>query len=104
MYTIINQHEFADIIASDEYNNFSYSQACALYDYLEEFYEDGNGMQMDKVAIRCEYAVYNTVEEYIADYSYLFDDDFKAESFDDVQDADNIAVHDDDFIIINTNY
>ena len=57
-------------LRSEQYkNNFSYEGLEALYNYLEEYSEDlGEDIEMDVVAFSCEFAEYNSIEEFQEDY------------------------------------
>ena len=55
-------------------NNFSYSGKKALFNYLEEYEEDtGEEIELDVIAICCEFTEYENVEEFIKNYddSYI---------------------------------
>ena len=67
----INLSTFRDyFLRSEQYkNNFSYEGLEALYNYLEEYSEDlGENIEMDVVAFSCEFAEYNSIEEFQEDY------------------------------------
>lgn len=50
-------------------NNFSYDGKRVLYDYLIELEEDtGKEMELDIIAICCDYSEYENIEEYLNDY------------------------------------
>ena len=57
-------------LRSEQYkNSFSYEGLEALYNYLEEYSEDlGENIEMDVVAFSCEFAEYNSIEEFQEDY------------------------------------
>ena len=57
-------------LRSEQYkNNFSYEGLEALHNYLEEYSEDlGEDIEMDVVAFSCEFAEYNSIEEFQEDY------------------------------------
>ena len=52
-----------------ERENFSYDGLKALFEYLEE-YEEGTGeeIELDVIALCCEYAEYDSLKEYNDDY------------------------------------
>ena len=51
-------------------NNFSYSGKKALFDYLEEYEEDmGEEIELDVIAICCEFSEYENVQEFVGNYS-----------------------------------
>ena len=50
---------------------FTYEGLNALFDYLEE-YEDGTGetIELDVIALCCEYTEYKNIREYNDEYNY----------------------------------
>ena len=64
MYTQVSRNNFHDAFKGGTYqDNFSYEWLNALYDYLEE-YEEGTDtkIELDVIAICCEYTEYNNLE------------------------------------------
>lgn len=60
---------FCDGFSPNRENNFSYEGKRALFDYLEQYEEDcGQEIELDIVALCCEYVEYENVEEYLKDY------------------------------------
>ena len=50
-------------------NNFTYEGLNALYDYLEDLGDDiGEQIELDVIAFCCEYAEYESLEEFQEDY------------------------------------
>lgn len=50
-------------------DQFSYAGRCALYDYLESLAEDtGEPIELDVIAICCDYSEYEDIEEYNKEY------------------------------------
>jgi hypothetical protein len=62
-------NDAAEILFSDENANWSRAGAYALAEYLEE-YEDSTGEELDfdKVAIRCDFAEYLNLREWLTEY------------------------------------
>ena len=69
---------------------FSYEGKKALFDYLEE-YEDSTGdkIELDIIALCCEYSEYDNLSDYIKDYNtdvdkeeFTDDKDFDVEEYD----------------------
>ena len=61
--------EIADRLNNDENGGWSYAGAWAMADYLEQLEEDiGEEMELDVVAIRCDYSEYGSLEEWATDY------------------------------------
>lgn len=54
----------------DRTDNFSYEGKQALFDYLEEYEHDcGIEIELDVIALCCEYTEYADIEEFHKDYS-----------------------------------
>ena len=69
----LNTYEAADILLKDEYAKWSREAALALVEYYEALEEDcGESIELDAVAIRCEWTEYACIEEAVEDY----DEDF----------------------------
>jgi hypothetical protein len=79
MKTTLTTSHAAEILANDEYSSFSRLGAYALVDYLEQMEEDtGEEIEFDSVAIRCDFAEWETLQEWAADY-FGTNADWKAE-------------------------
>jgi len=76
-------------------NNFTYEGLSALYDYLED-YEDSTGEQieLDVIAICCEYSEYESLAEFQGDYG----DDYQ--SLEEIEHATQLIMIDDTSFII----
>jgi hypothetical protein len=96
MYQSINKYDFARAFEQLRPNNFSRAGLSALYDYLEQYEEDTDEqIELDVIAICCEYSEYESLEEFQEDYG----DDY--ESIDEIEQATTvIPVDDDGFIIL----
>ena len=96
MYQSINKYDFARAFEQLRPNNFSRAGLFALYDYLEQYEEDTDEqIELDVIAICCEYAEYESLEEFQEDYG----DDY--ESIEDIESETTvISVDDDGFIIL----
>jgi len=71
----ITRSRFMDDLRSDEYANWTYSGASALYDYLQELSDDmGQDIEFDRVALRCEFNE-TTIDELAEQYSNLKEED-----------------------------
>ena len=69
--------------AMDRDNNFSYAGKQALFDYLEEL-EEGTGeeIELDVIALCCEYTEYENIEEMKKEYDDIEDmDDLRDRTF-----------------------
>ena len=67
----ISESEFIQAFETmDRKDNFSYEGRQALYSYLTELEDDtGQEIELDVIAICCDYNEYEDVEEYLKDYS-----------------------------------
>lgn len=65
MKPTINAHEFIDAFRSyNRYDAFGYAALNALFEYLEEMEEGmGGEMELDVIAICCDYTQYDTATE-----------------------------------------
>jgi hypothetical protein len=73
MKTLLNTYDVANALAKDEYANWSQNGALALAEYLEEYEEStGEELELDPVAIRCEFSEYESVNEAAARYTGEF--------------------------------
>ena len=76
----INFSEFCDSFSDTYKNNFTYDGKRALFDYLEQMSEDtGEDIELDIVALCCEYTEYESMEEALTAYNqdgkkYIKDD------------------------------
>ena len=97
MYTKINQNDFHDaFIHLNRETNFTYAGRDALYDYVTELEEDiGNEIELDVIAICCEYTEYADLEEFKKAYP-----DIEVEEIDDISDYTTVIRVDDESFII----
>ena len=76
-------------------NNFSYDGLKALFEYLEDYEEDtGEEIELDVIALCCDYAEYDSLNEYNRDY------DTKYSEIDAIQDDTTLIKIDDNSFII----
>lgn len=94
-------------------NQFSYGGKCALYDYLEMLEEDTeHKIELDIIALCCEYVEFENIKEYLNDYQtdidkddFDFDGDFEAEEYEEAvlkeieEKTTFIKIDDESFII-----
>ena len=74
MKTTLNTSDIARALKSDENAAWSWNGAKALAEYLEELEEStGEEMQLDVVAIRCDFSEYASLEEWAEKYTGKFD-------------------------------
>jgi hypothetical protein len=71
-------YQIVDALYRNKDNGFSYEGAKALADYLEQLEEDlGEDIELDVVAIRCEYTEYENYQELNDDYNLIdFDKEY----------------------------
>ncbi len=67
----VNKSQFMDRFKEmGRDNQFTYDGKSALFDYLEQYEEDtGEEIEMDVIALCCEYAEYESLEEFQKDYN-----------------------------------
>jgi len=96
MYQQIDEYDFVKAFEEIRPNNFSRAGLFALYDYLEQYEEDtGEQIELDVIAICCEYSEYESLEEFQEDYG----DDYQ--SIDEIEQVTTvISVDDSGFIIL----
>ena len=95
MKQTINEYDFLKAFKECRPNNFSRAGLFALYDYLEQLENDiGEEIELDVIGLCCEYAEYDSLEEFQADYSEDYQTIGDIES-----DTTVITIDDDSFII-----
>ena len=96
MIRTINEYDFIDAFKKmGRTDNFSNSGLIALYEYLEMLGEDlGQPIELDVIALCCEYAEYDNLEEFQADYG----EDY--ETIGDIESDTTVIMIDDDSFII----
>ena len=73
MRMTLDKNQIADTLRRDYYSSWSYDGALALADYLEEYEEStGEELELDPVAIRCEFSEYESAIEAAAEYTSEF--------------------------------
>ena len=95
MIQTISEWDFARAFEQVRPDNFSRAGLSALYEYLED-YEDSTGEQieLDVIALCCEYNEYEDLEEFQGDYG----DDYQ--SIEEIEHATQVIMIDDDSFII----
>jgi hypothetical protein len=78
-------YQIVDALYRNKDNGFSYEGAKALADYLDRLEEDiGEEMELDVVAIRCEYTEYKNYQELNDEYNLIdFDKEYQDDDLDD---------------------
>jgi hypothetical protein len=76
MKQTINQYQFADAFRSIRPDNFTYAGLHALFDYLEEYEEScGEEIELDVIALCCEYSEHKSALDAAADYGFDVEDE-----------------------------
>ena len=105
MKTTLTTHEIANALCADEFAIWSRAGALALAEYLEEMEEStGEEMELDVVAIRCDFAEYSSLIDWASDYFTQWrgdlDIDPELEEGDpDIDDAIRDFIHDNGILI-----
>jgi len=69
MKKTMTTHEIAESLINDQYANWSRNGARALAEYLEELEEStGEEMELDVVAIRCDFSEWPSLQAWAEDY------------------------------------
>lgn len=95
LYQEINEADFISAFKSIRPENFSYEGLKALYGYFEELSDDQN-IELDVIAICCDYTEYDSLAEFNRNYGQNFSD--VEEIFDHTQ---VIMIDNEKFIIQN---
>ena len=75
MKQTMNTSQIADALRADDNAAWSYAGARALAEYLEQYEEDsGSEMELDRVAIRCEFSEYANATEAAGNYDWQPDE------------------------------
>jgi len=83
----VNKSQFIDNLLADDYASWTYEDAEALFDYYEQFSDDmGEDIELDRVALRCEWTRADSIDEVIEEY-----DDIN--SLEDLQDQTQVIEH-----------
>ena len=70
----VNKSQFIDNLLADDYASWTYEDAGALYDYYEEYSEGtGEDVELDRVALRCEWTRADSIDEVVEDYDEIED-------------------------------
>lgn len=96
MITTITKTDFtASFHRMGRGNQFSHKGLLALYDYLEELGEaTGQQVELDVIALCCEYAEYKNLKEFRNDYGKWY------ETIEDVAHSTEVIMIDEDSFIV----
>jgi hypothetical protein len=71
MYQTLSTSEAVDILTADQYAGWSAAGARALVEYLEQVEEEGGErIEIDPVALRCEFSEYSSAREAAEDHGW----------------------------------
>ena len=88
-------YDFERAFKRFERDNFSYDGLKALFEYLEEYEEDtGEEVELDVIALCCDYMEYDSLKEYNDDYGTKYSE------IDTIQDDTTLIKIDDNSFII----
>ena len=88
-------YDFERAFKRYERENFSYDGLKALFEYLEEYEEStGEEVELDVIALCCEYTEYDSLNEYNDDYGTKYSE------IDAIQDDTTLIKIDDNSFII----
>lgn len=93
----VNQNDFIDAFRqAGREESYSYEGKVALFNYLEEYEESsGQEIELDIIAICCEYTEYESLEEFHKSY-----DKEDYETIEDIENATQLIRIDDESFII----
>ena len=84
----VNEYDFLKAFKECRPNNFSSAGLFALDDYLEQYEDDtGEEIELDVIALCCEYAEYDSLQEFQRDYG---EKDFK--SIEDIEERTTVIL------------
>jgi hypothetical protein len=84
----VNEYDFVKAFKECRPNNFSRAGLFALFDYLEQYEDDtGEEIELDVIALCCEYAEYDSLQEFQRDYG---EKDFK--SIEDIEERTTVIL------------
>jgi len=96
MKRILSTSEIAD--ALHKYSQMSYEASLAMADYLEEYEEStGEELELDPIAIRCEFTEYESAIEAAAEYTSEFTTEVAALEY--LEDHTSVITYDGGVII-----
>jgi len=64
MHIKVTKSMFIDAFKAMRPENFSYDALSAMFDYFDDFSSAENDVELDVIAICCEYAEYDSIEDY----------------------------------------
>lgn len=87
--TKVTKSQFIDTLMSDEYAAWRYEDCEALYEYYVDLSLDqGAPIELDRVALRCDWTFADNIEEVVEDYDSI-------EDLEDLNQRTTVIEHDD---------
>lgn len=86
MKITLTTNQAAHELLRDTNGGWSYNGAIALVEYLEEINEE---MELDVVALRCDYSEHETLENWARDYFSAWKEDLEIEPDDSAQEMED---------------
>ena len=71
MYQTVSESDFAQ--SMKQFADWPYDASVAFFNYLEDTFADEPGIELDPIGFRCDYAVYDSFEEYVEDTGHEID-------------------------------
>ena len=72
----VDEYRFEEVLRFDEYASWSRGAIRALFDYYEQLSEEiEEDIELDPVAIRCEWSEYSDIFEAVYSYNQTFGED-----------------------------
>jgi hypothetical protein len=94
MKQTLTTYDIAEALINDEYGGWSRAGAFAMAEHLEQYEEDtGEELDLDVVAIRCDYSEFDGLLEWAKDYhtqdqfNGIFEDEIDSGDEDDLDEA-----------------
>ena len=105
MYQTISEYDFIEAFREmNRENNFSYDGRKTLFEYLEE---SGEEIELDIIALCCEFTEYENIDEYLKEYDSKYEPDefdteeeFKKAVFEEINENTQLIMIDDESFII----
>jgi hypothetical protein len=89
----VGESEFVDDLLRDDYAHWSVAEARALYEYYNEVSDCfENGLEIDRVMVRCEWSSYKNFDEVLEVYDFKY-------SMDSLMDMTQAIILDDSILI-----
>ena len=85
----INEYDFERAFNECRPNDFSYKGLKALFDYLEEYEEEtGQELELDVIAICCDFTEYEDLKEFQGEYF----DNVKGDKYEDIEEIEQETI------------